>query len=255
MTCAEVNGVRLYYEDHGAGFPVFLTHGYGSNAAAWLPNIRALSAQHRMITWDVRGHGRSESPTRPELYSDAHTIADMSALLGLLGVSRAVIGGLSMGGYMSLQFALAHPEKTAALIVCDTGPGYRNVDARNHWNEAMVARAGRLLAGNLDALSASSEIADVRHLHTSAMGLGLAGLGMVVQHHSGVLGRLHQIGAPTLVIVGELDHPFLAGTDYIASRIPGAQKVVIPGAGHAANIDNPNAFNAAVLEFLAIHSQ
>src|ERR1700722_1586482 len=118
MTVADVNGVRLYYEEHGHGFPVLLTHGYGSKAAAQRPQVPALSANHPLLTWDARGHGRSSSPSRPELYSDAHTIVNMSALLGLLDISQAVIGGLSMGGYMSMQFALAHPEKTAALIVC-----------------------------------------------------------------------------------------------------------------------------------------
>jgi pimeloyl-ACP methyl ester carboxylesterase len=250
MTFADVNGVRLYYEEHGHGFPVLLTHGYGSNAAAWTPQVPALSANHRLITWDARGHGRSASPSRPELYSDAHTIVDMSALLGLLDISQAVIGGLSMGGYMSMQFALAHPEKTAALIVCDTGPGYKNVAARREWNQSMTVRADALIEHGAAALGDSPEVTTVRQLHTSGQGLALAGRGMVVQHHRGVIGRLDQIEAPTLVLVGEHDEAFLNGINYIATHVPGAQKVVIPDAGHSSNIDNPAAFDAAVLEFL-----
>ena len=189
-----------------------------------------------MITWDTRGHGRSESPSRPELYSDSHTVADMAALLGLLNVPRAVIGGLSMGGYMSLQFALAHPEKTAALIICDTGPGYRNVDARNAWNESMLARAKELVEG-YGCPERRSGRAGPPYPPVPPQGLGPGRTGHGRQRHSGVLGRLHAIDVMALVIVGELDEPFHGGIDYIASHIHGARKVVIPGAGHSSNID------------------
>src|SRR6202008_5039775 len=95
----------------------------------------------RMIAWDMRGHGETESPSDPALYSADATVADMKALLGHVGVTRAVIGGLSLGGYVSLLFALAHPEMVRALVICDSGPGYRSADARPAWNQRAPGRA------------------------------------------------------------------------------------------------------------------
>jgi pimeloyl-ACP methyl ester carboxylesterase len=138
-----------------------------------------------------------------------------------------------------------------ALIICDTGPGTRNPSTREAWNEQARQRAASLRSIGVEALSTSPEVDLVRRDHQSVEGLAKAALGMVLQDHEGVLGQLDRIAAPALVIVGENDEPFLNGIDYIASHISGAEKVVIPGAGHSSNIDNPAAFNAAVVQFLA----
>jgi pimeloyl-ACP methyl ester carboxylesterase len=251
MPTAHLNGTELYYEDHGSGYPILLTHGYASTSAMWAPQVEPLTERYRLITWDMRGHGASDSPEEASAYSEAHTVADMAALLGDLGVERAVIGGLSLGGYMSLGFYLAHPEMVTALILCDTGPGYRNPKGREAWNETAFRRAERFEEQGLDALGRSPEVAMVRSRHRSAAGLARAARGMLAQFDDRVIASLDRIAVPTLIIVGANDTPFLAGTDYMASKIPGARKVVIPDAGHSANIDQPEAFNQAVLNFLA----
>jgi pimeloyl-ACP methyl ester carboxylesterase len=102
----------------------------------------------------------------------------------------------------------------------------------------------------LDALGRSPEVESVRNRHRSAAGLARAARGMLAQFDSRVIESLESVTVPTLIIVGANDTPFLAGTDYMASKIPNAKKVVIPDAGHAANIDQPAAFNEAVLSFL-----
>ena len=245
------NGVDLYYEAHGDGPALLLTHGYSSSSHMWEGQVAPFSKQYRLITWDMRGHGQTESPSDPDRYSTEATVADMRALLASLGVSRAVIGGLSLGGYMSLAFYLAHPEMVEALIVCDSGPGYRNAEARGAWNQRANERAGSLEARGLEALGGRSrEVRDALGQHKSAQGLAHAARGMLAQQDARVIDGLASIRVPTLVIVGDQDTPFLAPCEYMAKKIPGARLEVIAGAGHASNLDQPEAFDRALLRFL-----
>lgn len=249
MPFVERDGVRIFYEAAGEGPPVLLSHGYSATSRMWRGQVEALAPRYRIITWDMRGHGQSDSPDDPALYSEAATVGDMAAILDTLGIDTAVIGGLSLGGYMSLAFHLAHPGRVRALMLFDTGPGYRNPAGREAWNRTAEARAVAFETRGLDALGSGAEVRIAQH--RSAKGLALAARGMLAQFDSRVIESLEGVRVPTLVLVGEKDEPFLGATDYMAARIPGAQKVVIPGAGHAANIDNPAAFNAAVEAFLA----
>src|SRR5207247_652063 len=147
--------------------------------------------RYRVISWDMRGHGQTESPNDPALYSHAFTVADMKALLDHLGVPRAVIGGLSLGGTMSLEFYIAHPEMVEALIICDSGPGYRNAEAREKWNERARTRATDFEARGLDALGTRSrEAREARGFHASAHGLAHPAPGMLAQQDSRVIDAL-----------------------------------------------------------------
>ena len=250
MAYLEREGVRLYYESHGAEAgrtPLLLTHGYSASSAMWKGNIPALAEKRRVITWDMRGHGRSASPRDPARYSEDSSVADMAAILDACGIGRAAIGGLSLGGYLSLAFHLTHPARVAALLLCDTGPGFRQVEARDRWNAYAVTRAEALEQQGLAALSTSPEVGAGPHDPT---GLALAARGILTQHDSRILDSLPSIRVPTLVVVGEHDTPFLAATDYMAAKIPGATKFVVVDAGHAANIDQPLAFDAAATAFL-----
>src|ERR1700692_1274501 len=125
MSYLDRDGVSIYYEQHGAGPSVLLSHGYSASARMWQGQMEALSDAYHLIAWDMRGHDRSDSPDNPSLYSHETTVADMVAILDACGAQRAVIGGLSLGGFISLAFNLAHPERTAALMLFDTGPGYK----------------------------------------------------------------------------------------------------------------------------------
>jgi len=250
MPHAQVNGVSVYYEDHGSGLPLLLTHGYSSTGDMWRPQVEALSGRYRVIIWDMRGHGRTDSPGAPEAYSEALTVADMCELLRSLRVRRAVVGGHSLGGYMSLAFHMAHPEMVRALVLCDTGPGYRSDRARAGWNEMAEAQAGALEEKGLEALGRSLEVTTVRHQQRSALGLALAARGVLAQHDSRVIDSLASIAVPTLVVVGERDKLFLAASDYMVSHIPGTRKVVVSDAGHAPNLEQPHAFNGALQTFL-----
>jgi pimeloyl-ACP methyl ester carboxylesterase len=243
------DGVKIYYEVHGSGPPLILTHGYSSTSAMWNGQIEALSKQHQLILWDMRGHGQSDYPADPAAYSEALTVADIAALLDEVGAAKAIVGGLSLGGYMSLAFYRAHPERVSALLIVDTGPGFKKDDAREVWNERARATADRFDREGLDALkSASRERSTVSH--RDASGLARAARGMLTQRDAKVIEVLPEIKVPSLVVVGADDTPFLAASDYMAAKIPGARKAVIPAAGHAVNIDQPQAFIEAVLPFL-----
>lgn len=243
------DGVSISYEAGGRGPGVLLTHGYSATKAMWAGQRPTLEELHRLVTWDIRGHGESSSPEDPALYSHDLGVDDMAALLDAEGLDDAVLGGLSLGGYLSLLFYRAHPERVRALVLCDTGPGYRDPSAREQWNRMAERRAKAFEERGLDALSGRS--AELRiAVHRSAQGLVNAAKGLLAQHDARVMEVLPQVDVPTLVIVGSEDQPFIGASEYMAKKIPGARLEVIEGAGHAANLDRPQAFNAALTEFL-----
>ena len=249
MPTLDRDGVNIHYDVAGDGPALILTHGYSSTGEMWAGQIAPLARHFTVITWDMRGHGRSDYPQDPAAYSEAATVADMAALLDAVGASDAVVGGLSLGGYMSLAFHATHPERTRALLIIDTGPGYKNDQAREGWNANAVARAEKYERDGLpDPAKVSAEVRAASH--RDASGLARAARGMLTQRDSRVIESLPHIKVPSVVIVGANDTPFLAASDYMAAKIPGAKKVVIPDAGHAANIDQPAALNQALLEFL-----
>ncbi len=202
------DGVRIYYEVHGSGPPLLLTHGYSSTSGMWQGQIAALSKHHKLVLWDMRGHGQS-----------------------------------------ALAFYRAHPERVRALLIIDTGPGFKKDEAREVWNKRAHDTGDRFEREGLEVLkSASRERSSVTH--RDASGLARAARGMLIQRDARVIESLPDIKVPSLIVVGADDTPFLAASDYMAAKIPGAQKVVIPAAGHAVNIDQPQAFIDAVLPFL-----
>ena len=251
MSRARLNGIEIDYGTSGRGPAVLLSHGYSATRRMWEGQHRALEGRYQVISWSMRGHGQPEVPPDPSKYSAEMTIADMEALLRHLNVQRAVIGGLSLGGVVSLGFYLTHPEMVRALVICDSGPGYRNAEARAAWNQRAHERAAELEARGLDALSdRSREMREAMGEHRSAQGLAHAARGMLAQEGSHVIDGLPAIRVPTLIIVGDQDQPFLAPCEYMAKKIPGARLEVVAGAGHSANLDQPEAFNRVLRDFL-----
>ncbi|MBS0531473.1 MAG: alpha/beta fold hydrolase [Proteobacteria bacterium] len=243
------DGVNIHYEIFGSGPVVLLTHGYSSTSAMWTGQIEALSEHHTLVLWDMRGHGQSDYPADPSAYSEALTVGDMAALLDQVGAEHAIVGGLSLGGYMSLAFYRAHPDRVRALLIINTGPGFKKDDARQVWNKRARETGDRFEREGLAVLkNASRERSTVSH--RDAAGLAKAAHGMLTQRDARVIELLPHIKVPSLVVVGADDTPFLAASDYMAAKIPGAQKAVIPAAGHAVNIDQPQAFIDAVMPFL-----
>lgn len=248
------DGVRVYYEVHGPknGTSLILTHGYSSTSQMWQGQITPFTkAGYKLIIWDMRGHGQTDYPMDQSLYSEAHTIADINAILDeVCGPGApAIVGGFSLGGYMSLEYYRIHPERVKALLIIDTGPGFRKDAARDAWNKTAHDTASRF---EREGLSSLQNLSPERSIvtHRDATGLARAARGMLAQRNSALIDSLPEVRVPSLVVVGADDTPFLAASEYMVKKIPGARKVIIPRAGHASNIDQPEAFNRAILGFL-----
>jgi pimeloyl-ACP methyl ester carboxylesterase len=153
---------------------------------------------------------------------------------------------------VSLDFYRLHPDRARSLLLFDTGPGFKNDDARQRWNDYAYGVAGRLETDGVEALSTSAEVA---RDSADTAGLARAARGMLAQQNADVIRSLPAVKVPTLVLIGADDTNFLAAADYMASTIPHAEKVVVPAAGHAANIDQPDVFNEAVISFLRRHEK
>lgn len=253
MSTAHLNGIDVYYEEAGSGFPVILTHGFGDSAALWADNVPALAdAGYRVVTWDMLGHYRTSAPGDFERYTQDAVVEDLRALAGQLGIERAVFGGHSLGGYTSMRFWEKYPALVAGLILSGTGPGYRNPEGLKWWTDNRFKAAAALEAKGLDTvldareerLGRAPDGATVTHV---ARGVAWVAKGVMANPP---LVDPSKFEVPVLAIVGDRDEAFLNSTDYIANRAPTARKVVLEDAGHPAMADQPQAWNAAVLDFL-----
>lgn len=248
MSFIERGGVAIHYEATGKGDAVLFTHGFGATGKMFAGNLAAASKGRRAITWDMRGHGDSAYPDDPTEYSVPLSVADMAAVLDEVGARQAVLAGHSLGGYLSLAFNAAHPQRVRGLVLIDTGPGYRQAAGRDTWNRMAEKFAADFELRGLTAMAASDETALA--VHRNADGLARAARGILTQKDATVIDSLGGIAVPTLVIVGENDRPFLGGSQYMAHKIPHARLTIIDGAGHAPNVSHREQFDAALGAFL-----
>ncbi len=258
------DGVRIYFEEHGQGQPVALAYGIGGNAGMWQPNVAALAARHRLILWEPRGHARSDSPEDPTRVTFGHWVLDLHDLLEHLGLDRAVVGGLSLGGGIATRFTLEHPGRVSALIVVDSSSAaglpltVENIVMRARSIEitlkgGMDAMAEFAIASNPNVAgrlrldpSARQEIFDYYRMLTP---IGYANALRALLQMDYITDRLGEIAAPTLLVCGDED-PSLGPMLEMEKRISGARFVLLSPAGHFANRDQPDAFDRALLEFL-----
>ncbi len=258
------DGVRIYYEEHGAGRPVVLAYGIGGNAGMWQPNVAALAARHRLILWEPRGHARSDSPEDPAKVTFGHWVLDLQDLLAHLRLDRAVVGGLSLGGGIAVRFTLKYPERVSALIVVDSSSAsgiplsVENIVMRARSIEVtlkggMDAMAEFAIASNPNVAgrikldpSARQEIVEYYRMLTP---IGYANSLRALLQMDYMTERLGEIAVPTLLVCGDED-PSLGPMREIERRIKGARFTLLSPAGHFANRDQPEAFNRAVREFL-----
>ncbi|MAE97103.1 MAG: alpha/beta hydrolase [Deltaproteobacteria bacterium] len=261
------DGVRLYAEATGSGTPLVLSPGYCQTHENFRAQVEPLAAAgYRVVLWDYRGHGKSEVPESEEAYSMAQVVDDLGRVLAWAAPGEpAVVGGLSFGGLASQHFALDHPERVAALLLIASGPGFKNPKAQAGW-EAQVGRiAGRLervgfegytsgraapnsigLKPDLPAARSAGRAIEAQDAH------GMARFGRrVTAPAPSTIERLGAIEAPALVLVGSLDAAYQAASEVMTARLPHAERVVIEDAGHCVNIEQTEAFNRAVLDFLS----
>lgn len=254
---AEIRGRRAHCVDSGGDGPaVVLLHGFPLSCATWAGQVEALAPRWRVVAPDLAGFGLSDPPGDPEGQSMADYADDVAALLAHLGLGPVVLGGLSMGGYVSLAVLRHHPSLARALILADTrpGPDTPEVAARRTSQQAQV-RAGRVddlldtLVGPL--LAGPEHISRVREVMASASPEGILAALEAMKARPDATPELAAISVPTLVVVGALDtmSPPAVAQDMVA-RLPRARLAVVPGAGHLSNVESPEAFDAALVAFL-----
>lgn len=253
MPTVALNGIDIYYQEQGSGYPLVMTHGLGDIAELWSPLAEALADSYRTVSWDMRGHNRSGSPEELSAYTQDIVVEDLRALCDHLGIERAVFGGTSLGGYTALRFYEKYPERVTALVLHAAGPGYRNPEGSQAWTDKLARSADKQ-----EELYGRDNRATGKELRVGAPSLGeqsshlvrgITGVERGVMAHPSFIDAT-KVDVPALVIVGENDKAYLASADYFEAKLPDGRKVVIADAGHPAALEQPEAVNAAVREFL-----
>jgi pimeloyl-ACP methyl ester carboxylesterase len=270
MPTARINGVELYYEQTGEGYPLVFSHEFAGDYRSWESQVRFFSRRYRVITWNYRGYPPSEVPTDPEAYSEEQLVEDLYGLLGHLGIEQAHIAGLSMGGAITLKFGLAHPEVCRSLAICGAGTGA--VDHDQFVREA-TAQAERFERDPQTAFGdygrgparvqllrkdprGWQEFVDMLKGH-SPLGSALTMRGVQIKRKTifEVGEQLGGLRLPALIMLGDEDEPCLEPALFMKRRLPNAGLVTLPKSGHAINLEEPDLFNRALLDFLTAVEQ
>jgi pimeloyl-ACP methyl ester carboxylesterase len=260
------DGFRIYAEAHGTGEPVVFSPGYCQTHENFRPQVESfVAAGYRVVLWDYRGHGQSDAPENAAAYSMPQVVDDLARVIAWAAPGqRAVVGGLSFGGLASQHFALAYPERVSALVLIASGPGFKNPKAQSDW-EAQIGRiADRLERVGFEGYTSGRSAPNAIGLRPELPAAQAAGKAIEAQSARGValfgrrvagpapatIDRLGEIRAPVLVIVGALDGAYQRAAEVMKAKLPNARFALIPDAGHCVNIEQSEAFDRAVLEFL-----
>ncbi|HEV7618673.1 MAG TPA: alpha/beta hydrolase [Burkholderiaceae bacterium] len=263
------DNLRLHVEEVGTGTPILFIHEFGGDQLSWEPQLRYFSRRHRCITYAARGYPPSDVPTELEAYSQIKAVEDAVAVLDGLGIAKAHIVGLSMGGFATLHFGLRAPQRALSLTVCGAGYGcekeheeyFRGVSREvADQFETMGAEA----YAKIYALSASrvqfqnkdprgwAEFAARLATH-SDKGASMTMRGVQARRPSfyDLDAELKALALPTLVMVGDEDEHCLQPGIYLKQTIPACGLVVFPKTGHTLNLEEPMLFNLHLAEFIA----
>ncbi len=259
MPTAEASdGAKLYYRVRGEGQPLLLCNASFATLAHWSAQEEALAHRFLVVSWDYRGHGRSDAPAEAERYSLDQVVEDLHAVHRAAADERpAYVGGLSVGGLVTLSYALRFPERVQALLLFNTGPGFKNPDALAQWQSMLERAASKMervgLPAYLEGRRAQAELLglhpETEHARAARAGILSSSVQGLTHFARGVAGpvpnlvdRLAEIRAPSLVLVGEHDAAFQRASLVMDAKLPRATRVVLQGAGHVLNLDQPEAF-------------
>jgi pimeloyl-ACP methyl ester carboxylesterase len=253
---AQLAGLDMAYRESGAAAPLLLIHGFPLDGEMWSPQLRAFGTSRRVVAPDLAGFGKTGGTGRKTL--DAHA-DDLAALLDHLGIPRAVVVGLSMGGYIAFSFWRRHRGRVAALVLADTRPGADGDEARAQRRalaEKVMAEGPEVAAASLRGryISADAPAEIEAEVRTMILRQGREGIASALEALAGradSTGDLAGIDVPVLIAVGASDaitppHE----SEAMLAAIPGARLALIPRAGHLSNLEEPGAFNGALREFL-----
>jgi pimeloyl-ACP methyl ester carboxylesterase len=262
------DGVRLHVEDVGTGVPIVFVHEFAGDAAAYEAQLRHFSRRYRCIAYDARGYPPSDVPADVGSYSQDRARDDIRAVLDGLGIDRAHVVGTSMGAFATLHFGLAYPERARSLTL--TGCGY-GAEPSTHelFVEETLASARTIETDGIEAFARSYAVGPARVQYQAKDPRGWAEFASRLAGHSPIgaantlrgvqarrpslwdlTDRLRALELPTLVIVGDEDHPCLAPGILLKQTIETAALAVVPNTGHAVNTEEPDAFNRLLDDFL-----
>jgi pimeloyl-ACP methyl ester carboxylesterase len=268
MPRASVNGVELYFEDTGNGFPVVFCHEFAGDYRSWEPQVRAFGHRYRCITYSQRGFLPSSVPADPHQYSQELLIEDLKALLDRLQIASAHLVGFSMGGSVVLNFGLRYPDLCRSLSVVGAGAGNTN---RERFEQDIRDVVSLIRTGGMRAFADSYSAGPIRTPFKRKDPYGWSVFREQLAEHSaegqantmqGVMltrptifsleAPLRALEVPTLVAIGDEDEPCVEVAVFLKRTVPGAGLLVLPQAGHAINLEEPAIFNAALLDFFGL---
>lgn len=261
------DGTRLYVEETGSGIPLLFVHEFAGDHRSWEPQVREFARRYRCITYNARGYPPSEVPDDGARYSQEQAVADAVSVLDHLGIERAHVVGLSMGGFCALHLGLAHPDRARSLVVAGCGygaePGVRDRFRAESEANARAFEADPSAAAESYALGPSrvqlqdkdprswAEFAQQLAGHSGrGSALTLRGVQMRRPSLYDLRERLTALTVPTPIVTGDEDEPCLDADLMLKRTIPSAALAILPRTGHACNLEEPGLFNALVQEFL-----
>jgi pimeloyl-ACP methyl ester carboxylesterase len=263
------DGVKLAYEETGSGTAVVFVHEFAGDMASWEPQLQTFGQRYRAIAYNARGYPPSDVPPTPASYNQDRARLDILAVLDWLGVEKAHIVGLSMGGFATLHFGLHHPERALSLTVAGCGYG-AEPDKREQFRAEANATADLIERDGIEAFADTysrgptrvqfqnknprgwQRFRDQLASH-SALGSANTMRGVQAERPSlfDLKNQMAGITVPTLVLTGDEDWPCLLPGLMMKEAIPSAALVVMANCGHTINIEEPDRFNAIVGDFLA----
>jgi pimeloyl-ACP methyl ester carboxylesterase len=263
------DGVRLLYEDTGAGVPIVFVHEFAGDHRSWEPQVRFFSRRHRCIAYAARGYPPSDVPERVDSYSQARAAADIQAVMDGAGIEQAHVVGLSMGGFATLHFGFRHPARARSLTVA--GCGYGAEPGRRESFRAEGAKVVEFIrAEGMAAFAATYAYGPTRVQFENKDPRGFAEFRRMLAEHDATGSANTQLGVqrerpslydltdkmqalrvPALVLTGDEDWPCLLPGILMKQNIPSAALAVMPNCGHGINLEDPGEFNRIVGDFLA----
>ena len=262
------DGVKLYFEETGAGVPIVFVHEFAADHRSWEQQLRHFGRRHRCITYSARGYPPSDVPTDPASYSQNRATDDILTVLDHLGIDRAHVVGLSMGGFASLHFGFRHPARARSLVVAGVGYGAER-DQQVRFRAEVEAVAASLLGEGMAAFAEKYAYGPTRVQFENKDPRGFAEFKRALGEHSALGSANTQIGCqgqrpslydlveemraltvPILVLTGDEDWPCLAPALLMKREIPSAALAVMPNCGHTINLEDADQFNRLVGDFI-----
>jgi len=270
MTAAITHdGYRLHVEETGQGSPVVFVHEFAGDHRSWEPQLRAFARRHRGVAYAARGYPPSDVPIDPAAYSQENAVRDLASVMTTCGIERAHVVGLSMGGFAALHFGLAHPGRVRSLTIAGVGYGalasghaafreaslqaaerFETLGSRGY-GPTYAAGAARVQFQDKDPRGWQA-FADALSQHdATGAALTLRGVQAARPALDTLAGPLGRLAAPVLIIAGDEDDHALEPALFLKRTLPASGLLMLPKTGHTLNLEEPEAFNRAVLDFIA----